>query len=162
MVLEKTLKSPLDWKEIKPVHPKWNQPWIFIGRTDVEAEDPIFGTWCEELTHWKKSWCWETLKVGGEGTTEDEMVGRHHWLEGHVFEQALGVGDGQGSLACCSSWGRKELDMIEQLNWRDFLVPLCAIRVVSSAYLSWLVFLWAILIPACASSSWAFHMMYSA
>ena len=70
-------------------------------------------TWCKELTHWKRSWCRERLKAGGEGTTEDEMVGWHHRLNGHEFEQALGVGDGQGSLVCCSPWGCKELDMTE-------------------------------------------------
>ena len=102
-VLEKTLESPLDCKEIKPVNPKGNQSWIFIGRTNAEAEAPIF--WPpdgEESTHWKRPWCWERLKARGEGATEDEMVGWHHWLDGHEFEQSLGVGDGQGSLACCS------------------------------------------------------------
>ena len=67
LVLEKTLESPLDWKEIKPVHPKGNQSWIFIGRTDAEAETPILATWCEDRTHWKRLWCWERLKAGGEG-----------------------------------------------------------------------------------------------
>ena len=68
VVLEKTLESPLDCKEIQPVHPKGNQSWIFIGRTDVEAETPILvATWCEGLTHWNRSWCWERLKAGGEG-----------------------------------------------------------------------------------------------
>ena len=75
--------------------------------------------WWEELTYWKRPWCWERLKAGGEGTTEDEMVGWHHWLNGHEFEQAPGVGYGQGSLACCSSWGCKELDMTEQLKWTE-------------------------------------------
>ena len=69
------------------------------------------------LTHCKRSWCWERLKAGGEGTTEDEMVGWHHQLNGHEFEQAPGVGDGQGSLVCCSPWGHKESDMTEGLNW---------------------------------------------
>ena len=92
VVLEKTLESPLDFKKIQPVHPKGNQSWIYIGRTDVEAETSTLwnfntlATWCEELTHWKRPWCWERLKVGGEGTTEDEMVGWHHRLNGHAFE----------------------------------------------------------------------------
>ena len=73
-------------------------------------------TWCEELTHWKRPWCWERLKAGGKGN-ENEMVGWHHWLNGHEFEQAQGVRAGQGSLACWSPWGRKELDMTEWLNW---------------------------------------------
>ena len=92
VMLEKTLESPWDCKEIQPVHPKENQSWLYIGRTDVEAETSTLwnfntlATWCEELTHWKRPWCWERLKAGGEGTTEDEMVGWHHRLNGHAFE----------------------------------------------------------------------------
>ena len=76
-------------------------------------------TWFKELTHLKRPWCWERLKVGEKGTTEDEMGGWHHWLSGHEFEQALGVGDGQGGLACCSPWGHKESDTTERLNWTE-------------------------------------------
>ena len=76
-------------------------------------------TWCKELTHRKRPWCSERVNAGGEGMTEDEMVGRHHQLNGHEFEQALGIGNGQGGLACCSPWGRKELDTTERLNWTD-------------------------------------------
>ena len=76
-------------------------------------------TWCEELTHWIRLWCWERLKAGGEGDTEDEMVGWHHRLDGHEFEQVPGVGDGQGSLVCCSLWGHKELDTTKWLNWTE-------------------------------------------
>ena len=92
VMLEKTLESPWNCKEIQPVHPKGNQSWIYIGRTDVEAETSTLWnfntlvTWCEELTHWKRPWCWERLKAGGEGTTEDETVGWHHRLNGHAFE----------------------------------------------------------------------------
>ena len=87
VVLEKTLESPLNCKEIHPDHPKANQSWIFIVRTDAEAEMPItLATWCKELTHWKRPWCWERLKAGGEGTTKDETVGWHHWLNGHESE----------------------------------------------------------------------------
>ena len=68
-------------------------------------------TWCEELTHWKRPWCWERLRTGGEGMTEDEMVGWHHQLNEHEFEQTPGDSEGQGSLACCSPWGHKESDM---------------------------------------------------
>ena len=118
VVLEKTLESPLDWKQIQPVHPKGNQPWIFIGRTDAEAETPIF--WPPDAKNLligkdpdaEKDWRWEE-----KGTTEDEMVERHRWLDEHEFEQAPGVGDGQGSLVCCSTWGCKESDTTEQLNW---------------------------------------------
>ena len=75
-------------------------------------------TWCEELIHWKRPWCWQRLKAGEEKRmTKDEMAGWHHWVDGHEFKQALGVGDEQGSLACFSQWGCKELDMTERLNW---------------------------------------------
>ena len=124
VMLEKTLESPLDFKEIQPVHPKGNQSWIF---------------------HWK-DWCWSILwlpdaknwlvrkdpdagkdwRKEEKGTTEDEMVGWHHWLNGHEFEQAPGDGEGQGSLVCCSPWGRKESNTTEWLNsnckYSDFLV----------------------------------------
>ena len=76
-------------------------------------------TWWEELTHLKRPWCWERLKVGGEGITEDEMVGWHHRLDGHEFEPTLGVGDGQGGLACCCPWGHKESDMTKWLKWTE-------------------------------------------
>ena len=120
VVLEKTLESPLDCKEIQPVHPKGNQSWIVIGRTDAEAEVPIF--WSLDAKNWitgkdpdgGKDWRQEE-----KGTTEDEMVEWHQWPDGHEFEQALGDGDGQGSLACCSPWGCKESDMTEQLKWTE-------------------------------------------
>ena len=111
VVMEKTLENSLNCKEIKSIHPKGNQSWIFIGRTDVEAEIPIlWATWWEEPIQ-RRPWCWERLKARGEGMTEDEMVGWHHWLNGHEFEQAPGDGEGLGSLACCSSWGLNESDM---------------------------------------------------
>ena len=118
VVLEKTLESPLNCKEIHPVYPKGNQSWIFIGRTDAEAEIPIL--WQLDVKDWLigedpdagKDWRQEE-----KGMTEDEMAGWHHLLDGHEFEQAPGVGDGQWSLACCNSWDRKELNMSEQLNW---------------------------------------------
>ena len=122
VVLEKTLESPLDGKETSQslfdwlVNQKGNQSWIFIGRSDAEAEAPIFSP-PEELTHWKRPWCWERLKVGGMGTSEDEMVSRHDWLNGHEFEKVLGVVDGHGGLVCCSPWGCKELDMTEWMKW---------------------------------------------
>ena len=101
VVLEKTLESPLDCKEILPVHPKGNQSWVFIGRTDAEAETPIL--WPLRVKSWLTG---KDSNAGGDwgqeekGTTEDEMAGWHHRLDGHEFEQAPGVGDGQGSLAC--------------------------------------------------------------
>ena len=116
VVLEKTLESPLDCAEIQPVHPKGNQSRIFIGKTDAEAETPIL--WPLDVKNWltgkdpdaEKDWRQE------KGMTEDEMVGWHNW---HEFEQVLGVGDGQGILACCSPWGCKESDTTEQLNWTE-------------------------------------------
>ena len=117
VVLEKTLESPLDCKEIQPVHPKGDQSWVFIGRTDAEAETSnTLATWCKELTHWKRPWCWERLKARGK---EDEMVGWHHQLSGHGFGWTPGDGDGQGGLVCWDSWGRKELDTTERLNWTE-------------------------------------------
>ena len=115
VVLEKTLESPLDCKEIKPVNPKGNQSWIFIRRTDAEA----LILWPPDV---KNLLIEKTLILGKiEGRErrgqEDEMVGWHHQLDGHEFEQAPGVGDGQRSLACCNSWGCKELDKTEWLNW---------------------------------------------
>ena len=116
MVLEKPLESPLDCKEIQSVHPKGNLSWIFIGRTDAEA--PVL--WPPDGKNWltgKDSDAGKDWRQEEKGTTEDEMVGWHHRLDVHEFEQAPGVGDGQGSLACCSPWGHKESDMTEQLNW---------------------------------------------
>ena len=118
MVLEKTLESPLNCKEIKPVNPKGNQSWVFTGRTDAEAETPILQP--PDAKSWligkdpdaRKDWRQEE-----KGMTQDEMFGWHHRLNGHEFERAPGVGDGQGTLACCSPWGRKELDISERLNW---------------------------------------------
>ena len=118
MVLEKTLESPLDCKKIQPVDPKGNQAWIFIGRTGAEAETPII--WPRDKNNWL---IWKDPDAGKDwrreekGTTEDEMVGWHHQLNGHEFEQTPGVVDGQRGLACCSSWGRKESDTTERLNW---------------------------------------------
>ena len=109
VVLEKTLESPLDCKEIQPVHCKENQSWIFIGRTDVEAETPIL--WPPDAKNWligKDSDAGKDWRQEEKGTTEDEMVGWHHWLDGHEFEQALGDCEGQGSLACYIQFMRSE------------------------------------------------------
>ena len=118
VLLEKTLESPLECKEIQPVHPKGDQSWVFIGRTVAEADSNTLATSCEELTHWKRLWCWERLRAEEKETTEDEMAGWHHQLDGHEFGWTPGVGDEQGGLACCASWGCKESDMTE-LNWTD-------------------------------------------
>ena len=123
MVLEKTIESPLDWKEIQPVHPKGNQSWIFIGRTDAEAEAPILFP-IPDAKNWHIGKDPDAGKDWGQvekGTTEDEMGGWHHQLNGHGFGWTQGVGDGQGGLACCGSWGCKESDTTEQLNWTELL-----------------------------------------
>ena len=119
MVLEKTLEIPLDCKEIQPVHPKGNHSWIFIGKTDVEAETAILWPPDEKWLTWKDPDAGKDWRCEEKGTTEDEMVGWHHQLNGHEFEVAPGIGDGQGSLACYSPWSRKELDTTEGLNWTD-------------------------------------------
>ena len=109
VVLEKTLESPLDNKEIQPVHPKGNQFWILEG-LKFKLKSNTLATWCEELTHLKRPWCWERLRAGGKGDDRGgggfmSSLSRWTW-----------VGDGQESLACCSLWGHKELDMTEQVN----------------------------------------------
>ena len=117
MVLEKTLESPLDCKEIQPVHHKGDQSWVFIGGTDVEAELQYFGHLMRRIDSLEK-----TLMLGGiggrrrRGMTEDKMVGWHYRLNGHGFGWTPGVDDGQGGLACCGSWGCTESNTTEQLN----------------------------------------------
>ena len=117
MMLDETLESPLDCEEIHPVNPKRNQSWIFIGRTDTEAEAP--GLWPPDGKNWligKDPAAEKDRRQKEKGSTEDEMVGWHHRRDGDEFEKTLGVGDGQGGLACCSPWGHKESDMTERLN----------------------------------------------
>ena len=124
VVLKKTLESPLDCKEIQPVHSKGNQSWIFIGSTDAEAETPVL--WPPDVNNWLIGKDTDTVKDWRQeekGVTEGEMVGWHHWLDGHEFEQALAVDDGQGGLVCCTPWGHKELDRIERLNWTELRLP---------------------------------------
>ena len=119
VVLEKTLENPLDCKEIQSVHPKGNQSWIFIGRTDAEAETPIL--WPPDgqtQLIGKNPDAGQDWRQEGKGTTENEMFGWHHQCDGHEFEYALGVGDGQGSLVCCSPWGRRVgHDWATELDW---------------------------------------------
>ena len=123
VVLEKTLESPLDCKESQPVQRKGDKSWVFIGRTDAKAETPI--VWPPDA----KSWLiWKDPDAGKDwrqeekGTTEDETVGWHHWLYGHGFGWTPGVGDGQGGLVCCGSWGcRVRHDWAIELNWNKVL-----------------------------------------
>ena len=138
VLLEKTPESPLEIKEYKPVTLKGNQSWILIGRTDSEAEAPIL--WPHDVQNWLirkdldlgKDWRQEE-----KGTTEDEMVGWHHRLDGQEFEQAPGAGDGRGNLVCCSSWNHKESDTTEWLNNKNaawpVLVPRPGIELAPSA-----------------------------
>ena len=127
--VEKTLESPLDCKEIQPVHPKGDQSWVFIGRTDGEADTPIL--WPPDAESWL---IWKDPDAGKDwgqeekGTAEDEMVGWHHLLNGNGFGWTLGVGDMQGGLACCGSWGHKESDTTESLNSTEEL--LCSLSLV--------------------------------
>ena len=117
VVLEKTLKNPLDSKEIKPVNPKRNQSWIFIGTTNAEAKalilwlsnakSQLIGKDSDAVSDWGQE---------EKGATEDEIVGWHHWLNRHEFEQTLGDGEGQESLTCCSPWGHEKSDMTWRLN----------------------------------------------
>ena len=118
VVLEKTLESPLDCK-IKPFNPKGNQSWIFIGRTDAEAEALIL--WPPDVKSWlpgKNFNAGKHWRQEKKGTTEDEMTGWHHWLNGHKFEQTLGDTEGRGKLACWSQWGCKELHTTVNKQWK--------------------------------------------
>ena len=119
VVLEKTLVSPLDCKEIQPVHSE-DQPWDFFGRNDAKAEAPVL--WPPHVKSWLIGKDSDTGRDWGQeekATTEDEMAGWYHWLDGRESEWTLEVGDGQGGLACCDSWGCKELDTTKRLNWTE-------------------------------------------
>ena len=123
VVLEKTLESP---KEIQPVHCKGDQSWVFIGMSDVEAETPVL--WPPHAKSWligKDSDSGRDWGQEEKGTTEDEMTGWHHWLYGRESEWTPGVDDGQRGLVCCDSWGRKESDTTERLNWTELILYWC-------------------------------------
>ena len=132
-----------DSKKTKPVHPKGNQSWILIGTTDAEAEAPIL--WPPDVKNWlsgKDPDAGKDWRQEKKWTTEDEMVGWHHWLNRHEFEQAPGIGDGQGRLACCSPWGKKESTQLS--NWTDLLVStvkvLCPRKIPSALQTGMVVF----------------------
>ena len=135
VVLEKTLESPLDCKEIQPVHPKGDQPWVFIGRTDAEAETPVF--WPPHEKSWLTGKDPDTGRYWGQkekGMTGDEMAGWHHWLDAHKFGWTPGVGNRQRGQSCCDSGGRKESDTTEQLNWTELIVALqCGVNFYCTA-----------------------------
>ena len=122
VVLEKTLEGPLDCKEIQPVHSEGDQPWDFFGRNDAKAETPVL--WPPHAKCWLTGKDFDAGRNWGQeekGTTKDEMAGWHHWLDVCESEWTLGDGDGQGGLGGCDSWGRKESDMTERLNWNEFI-----------------------------------------
>ena len=127
MELEKTLESPLETKEIKPVNNKGNQPWILIGRTDAEAEAPIL--WSPDANNWligKDPDAGRDWRLKEKTVTEDEMIQWHHWCNGHELGQTPGDGEGQGSLACCSPWGRKKLDTTWRVTNNEQNTLLCS------------------------------------
>ena len=128
VVLEKTLESPLDCKEIQPVHSEGDQPWVFFGRNDAKAETPVL--WLPDTKSWLIGKDPDAGRDWGQeekGMTEDEMAGWHHWLDVCDSEWISGVGDGQGGLTCCNSWGLKKLDKTERLKWTEvnwpFILP---------------------------------------
>ena len=139
VVLEKTLESPLDCKEIQPVHSEGDQPWDFFGRNDAKAETPVL--WPPHAKSWligKDSDAGRDRGQEEKGTTEDEMAGWHHWLDGRESEWTPGVGDGQGGLVCCDSWGHKESDTTERLIWRKnhSVTKPCLIRLQFGQFVS--------------------------
>ena len=120
VVLEKTLESPMDFKEMQPVHSKGDQSWVFFGRNDAKSETPVL--WPHHVKSWligKDSDVGRDWGQEENWTTEDEMAGWHHWLDGREFEWTPGVCDGQGGLACFNSWGCKESDTTEWPNWTE-------------------------------------------
>ena len=120
VVLEKTLESPLDCKQIQPVHSKGDQPWDFFGRNDANAEAPVL--WPPHARSWLTGKEFDAGRDWGheeKGTTHSEMAGWYHWLDERESEWTLGIGNGQGGLVCCDSWSRKDLDTTEWMNWTE-------------------------------------------
>ena len=137
VVLEKTLESPLDCKEIQPVHSKGDQSWVFSGRNDAKAETPVL--WPPHAKSWligKDSDAGRDWVQDEKGTTEDEMAGWHHWLNGGEFVWTPGIGDGQGGLVCCNSWGCKESDTTERLNWTELNVSFFILSTLQNLFIS--------------------------
>ena len=137
VVLEKTLESPLDCKEIQPVHSKGDQSWVFFGRNDTIAETPIL--WPPRVKSWligKDSDAGRDWGQEEKGMTEDEMVGWHHWHDGRESGWTPGVADGQGGMACCDSWGRKESETTERLNGTEEFSAVISFNKLSAPFLS--------------------------
>ena len=135
VVLEKTLESPFNGKEVQPVHPKGNQSWIFIGRTDSDAEAPIL--WPPDEKNQfigKDPDAGKDWKQEEKGMTEDETVGWHHWFNAHELGWISGDGEGQRRLACCDSWGCKESDTTERLKWTEWAIMTHTWRVPSQPW----------------------------
>ena len=142
-LLKKTLESPLDCKEIQPVHSKGDQHWVFFGRNDAKAETPVL--WPPHVKGWligKDSDAGRDWGQEEKWTTEDEMAGWHHGLDGRESGWTPGVGDGQGGLACCDSWGRKQVDTTEWLNWCFASVKMFSFRE------NWIIFPPPLLLPS--------------
>ena len=136
LVLEKTLESPLDCKEIQPVPSEGDQPWDFFGRTDAKAETPVL--WPPHVKSWligKDSDAGRDWGQEEKGRTEDEMAGWYHWLNERESGWTPGVGDGQGDPACCDSWGRKESDRTERLNWTE--LNWCNFKIEKTTFNLW-------------------------
>ena len=145
MVLEKTFESPLDCKEIQPVLSEGDQPWDFFRGNNSEAETLVL--WPPHEKSWligKDSDAGRDWGQEEKGTTEDEMAGWHHWLDGHESEWSPGVGDGQGGLVCCYSWGRKESDTTERLNWTECIFTLFKLQKAQGVNIQVNVFLLAL------------------
>ena len=162
MVLEKTLESPLDCKEIQPVHSEGDQPWHFFGRNDAKAETPLL--WPPHVKRWligKESDAGRDWGQEEKGTTEDEMAGWHHWLDGRESEWTLEVSGGQGGLACCDSWGRKESDTTEWLKWTELNVYLGLIEWKATEFSYPWIFIYFEYHNRLASSSVIIHWIWS-
>ena len=137
-MLEKTLETPLDCKVIQPVYPKAKQSWIFIGRTDAEAEAPVL--WRPDPKSWltrKDPDAGKDWRQEEKGMTEDKMVGRHHRLNGHEFEQILGDSEGQGSMVCCSSWGHRVRYELVSEQWKIILIIFIWSKVIFMKFCIW-------------------------
>ena len=156
-MLEKTLESPLDCKEIQPVHSEGDQPWDFFGSNEAKAGTPVL--WPPHAKSWligKDSDAGRDWGQEEKGMTEDEMAGWHHWLDECESEWTLGVGDGQGGLACCDSWGRKELDTTERLIWSDLILCPTEFCVIWSYLIWYILFHWSGP-PVCAQLVFCMH-----
>ena len=154
VVLEKTFESPLDCKEIQPVYSEGDQPWDFFGGNDAKAETPVL--WPPHAKSWltgKDSDAGRDWRQEEKGRTEDEIAGWHHWLDGRESEWTLGVGDGQGGLACCDSWGHKESDMTEWLNWTE-LMQESVCKIFNISKFTWLSLHTSQTVSVCV---WCYH-----